>query len=229
MKPIVLMTDSKPYMDERVKILHLPFIGIRTLPIQTIRSHYDWLIFTSKNAVDIFFKNYPQAQYDKIAAIGSKTKEYLEQMGYLVDFVPSAFNQECFIKEMNNRFDGLSVCLPVSQNARPKMFNALKRSANVDRIDLYAPVSNKVNILKAASMITNGEVNWITFMSPSSVEAYCCHNWNKDVSIMAIGHVTSHALAEIGIEHYVSPLETKESMIESILKIEKEKVTKHEF
>lgn len=223
MKPIVLMTDSKPYKDERVEIIHLPFIGIQSLPIQTIRPHYDWLIFTSKNAVNLFFENYPSVQFDKIAAIGSKTKAYLEHKGHVVDFVPTAFNQECFIEEMNERFDGLTVCLPVSSKARPKLYNALKSCANVDRIDLYMPISNKVNILKAEALITENKVNWIMFMSPSSALAYQYQGWSKDVSVMAIGHVTSKALESIGIEHYVSTYETKESMIESILTIENER------
>ncbi|MGV2875023.1 uroporphyrinogen-III synthase [Macrococcus capreoli] len=223
MKPIVLMTDSKPYKDERVEIIHLPLIGIQALPIQTIRPHYDWLIFTSKNAVDIFFNNYQSTQFDKIAAIGSKTKAYLEQNGYSVDFVPTAFHQECFIEEMNNRFDGLNVCLPVSSKARPKMYNALKSCANVDKIDLYMPIENKVNLLKAETLIIENKVNWVTFMSPSSVLAYENHAWFEAVSVMAIGSVTSQALESIGIAHYVSACETKESMIDTILKIENER------
>ena len=37
---------------------------------------------------------------------------------------------------------------------------------------------------------------------------------------MAIGHVTSSALNQLNIEHYVSQIETKKSMIDTILNIE---------
>lgn len=223
MKPIVLMTDSKPYKDERVEIIHLPFIKIAPLAVQTIRPQYDWLIFTSKNAVDIFFDQYNTTQFSKIAAIGIKTSNYLEQLGLKVDFVPTQFNQECFIEEMGDRFNQCTVCLPVSRKARPKLYNALKKDSTVDRIDIYEPVPNDENINKAKALILNQQIDWITFLSPSSVTAFGNEIFTNRVSVIAIGHVTSKALKDNEIHHYVSEQETKQSIIDTIIKIETER------
>nr|WP_165983342.1 uroporphyrinogen-III synthase [Macrococcus goetzii] len=220
MKPIVLMTDSKLYKDERVVIIHLPFIGVEPLPVQPTRQHYDWLIFTSKNAVEIFFKLYAHVTFENIAAIGIKTKEHIEHYNHKVAFMPSQFNQESFIDEMGNLFNHSTVCLPISTEARPKMFDALKSLADVDRIDLYRPVKNDKNINLALQLIKTGKVDWITFMSPSSVKAFGKQKLEQYISVMAIGHVTSSALNQLNIEHYVSQKETKKSMIDTILNIE---------
>lgn len=220
MKPIVLMTDSKLYKDERVEIIHLPFIGVEPLPVQPTRQHYDWLIFTSKNAVEIFFKLYAHVTFDNIAAIGIKTKEHIEHYNHKVVFMPSKFNQESFIDEMDNIFCHSTVCLPISTEARPKMYDALKSLADVDRIDLYRPVRIDENINLALQLIETHQVDWITFMSPSSVNAYGKQSKNHNLSFMAIGHVTSSALNQLNIEHYVSQIETKKSMIDTILNIE---------
>ncbi|MCE4956247.1 uroporphyrinogen-III synthase [Macrococcoides caseolyticum] len=222
MKPIVLMTDSKPYKDARVEIIHLPFIKMKELPIQHTRQHYDWLIFTSKNAVDTFFSNYPHVLFTSIAAIGEKTKAYLEDKGYPVDFVPSRYNQECFIAEMGNRFNEKTIGLPVSSQARPHIYNALKSCANVDRIELYEPVANHENVRQAIQFINAQHIHWITFMSPSSVAALNRSSLHS-INVMAIGHVTSDALKKKGIQHYISALETKESMISTIINIEHER------
>lgn len=220
MKPIVLMTDSKLYKDERVEIIHLPFIGVEPLPVQPTRQHYDWLIFTSKNAVEIFFKLYAHVTFENIAAIGIKTKEHIEHYNHKVAFMPSQFNQESFIDEMDNIFCHCTVCLPVSTEARPKMYDALKSLADVDRIDLYRPVKIDENINLAMQLIETHQVDWITFMSPSSVNAFGNQPKNHHLSVMAIGHVTSSALNLLNIEHYVSQIETKKSMIDTILNIE---------
>lgn len=223
MKPVILMTDSQLYKDNRVETIHLPFIDLCPLPIQKLRHHYDWLILTSKNAVNIFLKQYPEVTFDRIAVIGRKTESLLQEKGYKVDFVPTKFNQECFIQEMGCRFDGLNVCLPVSSEARPNMFNALKTCANVDRIDLYQPIANHNNIDKAEALITTNQIDWITFMSPSAVKAYQRYHWSEDIQVLAIGHVTSNALQANHIKHVISTQETKESMIETILNIENER------
>lgn len=220
MKPIVLMTDSKLYKDERVEIIHLPFIGIAPLPKQPIRQHYDWLIFTSKNAVDIFLKQYAHITFDNIAAIGIKTKEHIEHYNLKVAFIPSKFNQESFIDEMGNLFHHCSVCLPVSIEARPKLYDALKSIADVDKIDLYRPIGNEHNIIQAKNLIQMHQVDWITFMSPSSVNAFGRQKLNANLSVMSIGHITSRALSHLNIEHYVSQIETRKSMIDTILNIE---------
>lgn len=52
---------------------------------------FDWIIFTSGIAVQIFFETIePSEVKSKIAVVGTATKKTIEQLGLKVDFIPSA-------------------------------------------------------------------------------------------------------------------------------------------
>lgn len=73
---------------------------------------YDWIILTSQNGVDFFFKllgNQP-LKLPKIAVIGSKTEAALKRHGYKADFVPVQFVAEGFVAEFNTRLDPGHAC-----------------------------------------------------------------------------------------------------------------------
>jgi len=60
---------------------------------------YKWVIFTSKNAIRVFFDKMEEGRVDrrrlnniKFAVIGSGTKQTLQNYGYFADFIPSKFN-----------------------------------------------------------------------------------------------------------------------------------------
>src|SRR5687768_1142825 len=55
---------------------------------------YDWLVFTSVNAVDVVAGQLPKAQLPQVAAIGPKTAEALQAQGITPDFVPEEYVAE---------------------------------------------------------------------------------------------------------------------------------------
>ncbi len=64
-----------------------------------VLEQYQWIIFTSQNAINLFFDYMNERRIDqrklgniKFATIGSGTKQVLEQYGYYADFVPSRYN-----------------------------------------------------------------------------------------------------------------------------------------
>ncbi|WP_400242670.1 uroporphyrinogen-III synthase [Niallia sp. JL1B1071] len=63
---------------------------------------YDWLVFTSRNGVEAFFKEIKRVELtvdSKIAVIGEKTTAAVSEYGYQADFIPSQFVAEQFAKE----------------------------------------------------------------------------------------------------------------------------------
>ncbi|ULG71243.1 uroporphyrinogen-III synthase [Macrococcus brunensis] len=219
MKPVVVMTDSGKTQTDEVELIHIPLIGIEVLPVRSdYQEHYDWLIFTSQNAVEVFSQNY-DITANHIAAIGSKTKSALENMGWTVDFMPSAYNQESFIVEAGSRFDGRNICLPVSAKARPALFEFLSARGLVDRIDLYQPAPSRSAAEQIHAMIEAQKVDVLTFMSPSAVDAYYSLFTPVEIPVVAIGPVTYRRLTEYG-QRCVMPEEaTKEQMITKILEM----------
>ena len=68
MKPVVVMTQTSEIQSDLVTIIHKPFIDIKPLEfdLRLLKDNYDWLIFSSKNAVKyfclIYICNYKKSQ-----------------------------------------------------------------------------------------------------------------------------------------------------------------------
>jgi uroporphyrinogen III methyltransferase / synthase len=80
--------------------------------IETVEG-YDWLIFTSSNAVKYFFSRLFEKKRDirelkglKICAIGSRTAASIEKFGIRVDLVPESFNAEGLIEAFTKAVSG---------------------------------------------------------------------------------------------------------------------------
>ena len=76
MKPIIVVTSTRTVQREDVEIRHYPFIDIVPIKFEQscLKPHYDWLIFTSVNAIKIFEPYLNQIEVDCIAVIGTKQK-----------------------------------------------------------------------------------------------------------------------------------------------------------
>ena len=73
-------------------------------------SNYDWIFFTSQNAVKYFFEILNKNCYDsralskvQIAAVGHKTKQELTKYNIKADFVPKRFSFEDLINELSEK------------------------------------------------------------------------------------------------------------------------------
>ena len=73
-------------------------------------SSYEWIFFTSQNAVRFFFEILNKNYYDsrvlsrvQIAAVGYKTKLELEKYNIHADFVPKKFSFEDLVNELNEK------------------------------------------------------------------------------------------------------------------------------
>ena len=69
-------------------------------------SSYQWLIFTSQNAVTYFLEKCQKSNVEiptahKIAAVGMKTAALLKKHGFEIDFMPSVFSADVFVKEFS--------------------------------------------------------------------------------------------------------------------------------
>ncbi|UTH13080.1 uroporphyrinogen-III synthase [Macrococcus equipercicus] len=221
MKPVILMTDSHATKSDKVDIVHLPLIGIRQLPVvhAYARNQYDWLLFTSRNAVRLFFEQYPDITFSKVASIGSRTSEALITHGVAIDYEPPEFNQESFIAHAADRFDDCSILLPCSAKARPKLADFLSRRAAVTTIALYEPVTNENNAKKMNTLLLSGSIDVVVFMSPSAVRAYFTAYSKIHQLVVAIGPVTSRALQNVHQPHITALQSTKEAIIDKILEM----------
>ena len=177
---------------------------------------YDWIIFTSVNGVDAFFKRLWEKGKDtrslgntKVCVIGPATKEEIESFGIKVDLEPKEFVAESVIEAFKSDVElkDKKILLPRAEEARPVLPEELeKEGAVVNEVAVYKTVMEKEFSGEVLERIKNKEVDWITFTSSSTVKNFCklvgeetLESVRENCKLASIGPVTSQTLIENGL------------------------------
>jgi len=182
----------------------------------------DWVIFTSANGVTVFFDALRSLEKDarvfgsaKIAAIGSETAGRLGEFGIKADFVPSVFTNKELGKQLVSftNLQSKKVLLLRSQLASSELGEMLEQAgAQVDDVAVYTAVTEKSESAWLTEGISKGEIDWLTFASPSSVEGFFEQIQaglvnSGNVKVASIGPVTSERLRSLGVRADVTARE----------------------
>ena len=218
MKPVIVMTQTNEVHSHLVDIIHKPFIQLKQLHFnEKLLDHsYDWLIFSSKNAVKYFYPYLKNVTVKKVAVIGDKTAQYCNELGISVDFVPRDFSQEGFLDEF--KISEQHLLLPSSEKARPKLVQQLSKYNEVVKIDLYRPVPNFKNISQVKSLVRKHQIDAVTFSSSSAVEFYFKEdNVPEFDHYFAIGKQTARTILKFNTSVKVANKQTLDSLIDKII------------
>lgn len=218
MKPVIVMTQTNEVHSHLVDIIHKPFIQLKQLHFnEKLLDHsYDWLIFSSKNAVKYFYPYLKNVKVKKVAVIGDKTAQYCNELGISVDFVPRDFSQEGFLDEFKIREQHL--LLPSSEKARPKLVQQLSQYNEIVKIDLYRPVPNFKNISQVKALVRKHQIDAVTFSSSSAVEFYFKEgNVPEFDHYFAIGKQTARTILKFNASVKVANKQTLDSLIDKII------------
>lgn len=199
---------------------------------------YNWLIFTSTNGVEYFFKHLHSRKKDsralgnvQVAAIGAQTAAKLKEYGILADVVPLEFRAEGIVAAMEGRIQpGMSVLIPRALIARDLLPEKLKEmGAEVNVVPVYRTLNGDTDGEILKTKLNAGEIDLVTFTSSSTVTnlldllgpqgVKCLHN----AKIACIGPITAGTCLEHGITPDVIAEEyTIHGMIEAIKTIYEE-------
>ncbi|MYK93648.1 uroporphyrinogen-III synthase, partial [Candidatus Poribacteria bacterium] len=199
-------------------------------------SKYDWVIYTSVNAIQIFHERLRENGRDvrafggtKICAVGPKTVEALNAIGIQPDFVPARARGSAIAAEMEN-VSGKKILLPRAKIAMSDLPDGLReRGAHVDDIPLYDTLKVASDGDKGRDEIEtdllNGRIDLVTFTSSSTVnnflEMFRGHTPETllaDVQIAAIGPETQKTAIKHGMQvDMVAKKATIESLAEAII------------
>ena len=200
-------------------VIEMPATQLARLDLAPLRAEidrlslYNWLIFTSKNAISIFWEQLLGAGKDaralaglNVAAVGPATAGVLLEHGVAVDVIPNRFVAEGLIEMLQTRGDlgGAKVLYVTAEGARDVLPRALKDlGADVTRIEAYRSMVDGEGAEKLVRAIEAGNVDLVTFTSASAVRGYV-DAVGQDVALRvpagSIGPQTSDALREAGIE-----------------------------
>jgi len=220
MRPVIVMTQTNEFKKDGINILHKPFIDVEQLSfdLNLLKVDYDWLIFSSKNAVRYFQSFLSQVKVKKFAAIGAKTAEYCKSIGLDVLYYPSDYSQEGFLKSFKT-INGSNILIPSSAQARPLLQNSLKQQGHhVCKIDLYRPIPHKDNIEMVKRMMKYNELDAITFASSSAVKYFFEQGPTPVFNhYYAIGQQTLDTIMHYGYDATISDIQTLDSLTNKIL------------
>jgi uroporphyrinogen-III synthase len=201
---------------------------------RAIRSlaEYDWILFTSANAVRFFAGRCrklgvePSQEGNYLcASVGPATASAVAAEGFSVDHVAEEFLGSALVRELSASLAGKKILLPRSERAGPDLPNALKAiGAEVTEVVAYHTGGVGVVEPEVMQAIREARVDVISFFSPSAIENMRADLGEEVLSrlgtraaLAAVGPVTAAALRSAGLPVAIeAPLATSESMAAAI-------------
>jgi uroporphyrinogen III methyltransferase/synthase len=177
---------------------------------------YQWLVFTSVNAVDAFFqrlfangKDARALAHLRTAVIGPATAQRLRAHGLASDIVPASYRAESVVAAFEaHDLQGSRILLPRAKQARPILPKELTRmGAQVEEIAAYETVMDTASTQGIRETLARGGIDLVTFTSSSTVENF--HQMLPEgqqealmakVQTAAIGPITAETARRLGFK-----------------------------
>ncbi|QNK60017.1 uroporphyrinogen-III C-methyltransferase [Paenibacillus sp. PAMC21692] len=194
---------------------------------------YDWLIFTSVNGVDYFFRWLRRFGLDirafskaRIAAVGPKTAEALAHRGLQIEELPVKFHAESLLDRVEGWMKpGEKALLPRGDLARDVLPRLLReRGVEAVEADVYETSIADTQDEFVMEWLREGAIGIITFTSSSTVTNLMTllrKNGIEEparalsgIPIASIGPITSETVRSVGLEVTV---EAEEATIDGLL------------
>jgi uroporphyrinogen III methyltransferase/synthase len=215
------------------RVIEAPAIRIEPLDQAPLRSAleqlatYEWLVVTSRNAVELLWASIRDLGLDarafastKLCAVGPATADALLAHGLAVDVIPDRYVAEGVIEKLRERDDvrGSRVLFARAAGARELLPTAmLEMGAIVDEIEIYRSVPDLSGLDTLRDALDAGAIDIVTFTSASTVRHFVDAlgaERSRTVRGASIGPVTSDAARELGVP---IAIEAAESTIASLV------------
>lgn len=190
---------------------------------------YDWLILTSVNAVNYFFKRLTALGHDassldelKVCVIGDATAERLGELHVHVDLIPNEFKGEGVFSALEqfiggtDAFRSLNVLLPRASVARDFLPKALEAAgARVDVVPVYrTALPPNLDRGRVAAMLS-GSADCVAFTSASTVknlaQLFDTHDLGavlSGITIACLGDITAQTATDFGLKVDIQPAQS---------------------
>ncbi|MCM3547401.1 uroporphyrinogen III cosynthase [Niallia circulans] len=186
---------------------------------------FAWVVFTSANGVRAFFDLYKGQPFTaKVAAVGPKTAQLLEDQGLHCDFIPSEYTGEALAKELvpllAPRSDVLVVKGQLAKRTVCDILSSSDRQVTVTEMIVYDTIC-PAGAGEQAKRLEQKTFDYVTLTSTSAAVHYA--NVAPAAGIRAemiacIGPVTARAAKQCGLSPLVTASEyTVKGLIDTIL------------
>jgi uroporphyrinogen III methyltransferase / synthase len=200
---------------------------------------FDWLVFSSANAVEAFMQRLFASPLDlralcsvKLCAVGPATTERLARHGLKVDLVPAEYRAEAIAHafSQSGNVKDLKVLIPRADIGREVVGDELRRQgAQVTEVVAYRTVvvdPGREGEPDVYRMLLDKELDVVTFASASSVRSFVrafgadqAADLLRPVAVAAIGPVTAKAAAQFHIQTTIMPSQyTVPALVDAIVR-----------
>jgi len=168
---------------------------------------YNWLLFTSANAVEQFMDRMGSRRPAiPIAVVGSSTGKKLGEWGLKPSLVPADFRAEGLLEAFPENLVGTRILFPRAEVARELLPEELRRrGATVDVVTVYRTV--KALVGNIGEILETERVDCIVFTSPSTIPEDL-HMLPTGTALAVIGPVTREAALLMGLKVDIVPVES---------------------
>ncbi len=198
---------------------------------------FDWIVFSSANAVEIFIRRLLATPHDlrelkgvKLCAVGLATAARLGRYGLKVDLTPAEFRGEALARAISDTADvrGLRFLLPRADIGREIVAEELRmRGADVTEVVAYRTVvePEREGEPDIYGMLLERRIDVVTFTSPSAVRSFVnalgaepAADLLRTTVVASIGPVTAEAATRCNIQTTVMPPQyTVPMLVEAIV------------
>ena len=176
---------------------------------------YDWIIFTSANAVELFMRRARVLGIDcrvPIAAVGAATGVRLSHWNLTPARIPRTFRSEALLDLFPMNLAGRRILIPRAETAREVLPEELRRrGAIVDVVTVYRTVKSAAGLKNLRAVFANQRVDAVVFTSPSAVRFFSealgsgLTSALATIPIAVIGPVAEEAVASAGLKASICP------------------------
>jgi uroporphyrinogen III methyltransferase/synthase len=195
---------------------------------------YQWIIFTSANAIRFFMQRLRESGRDlrmlkdiRICVVGPKTAEALESYGLLPDLIPSEFKAEGVVAALGGHsVRGQRFLIPRAKVARELIPDRLREQGAVVTVaTTYENTRPAADVERVRRLFDEKKISAVTFTSSSTVHNFIEILGQKEyktlmqgVAVACIGPVTAKTAEEYGMHTDVMPKEyTIPALVEAMV------------
>lgn len=202
-----------------------PVASYETLDAELERlEEYHWILFTSLNGINYFFKRLHAKGMDArdlkgpmLGVVGKSTADLLHQYGVNADLIPPTFTGEGLAESLLDQgIEGRNILLPRAKEAREILPETLRGAgARVTIAPVYQNVLPEGRKEALREELAKGDVDMITFTSSSTVRNFLSMVGAADeaelteklkgIKIAAIGPITAKSVTDNGLKVDLQP------------------------
>jgi len=245
----VLVTREQSAGFEELEDLGAEIMEFPTIQIVPVEDHseidrcindietYDWIVLTSANGVNCFFRRLFHVGRDirdlkgiGICAVGEKTAEAIKQYGIHVDLIPKQFRAEGLVQAFTDLYNegdlkDLRILLPRAEQARELFPEKMRElGAHVDVPPIYKSIKPDIHGKRMQRFLRERKITIATFTSAATFHNFCAImgddaiDYLKNTAIAVIGGVTKKAIEEKGLSVQIMPEKsTVDDMVKAII------------